>query len=206
MVLAALVLLRSTTVDFTPTDDVWVYPHASDPSSDPFLRAWGVDGLALPTDPADLGDFSFSLLRFDVKKLGAGKVVGAELVLTHNQDPAYTAEQAKAGPLEARPAGTGYSEKSWSNEMAAKLMPGKELYGSTAPADWPSGKPFPIIIDLTKGKADFKASIAKAIASDGTIGIALTSKISAENRGVYKVFSKDADDKAKRPILRIRLE
>lgn len=205
MVLTALLLLRSTTVDLVPTDDVWVYPHASDPSTDPYLRCWGVDGLALPTDPADLGDFSFSLLKFDVRKV-QGKIASAELILTHNADPAYSAEQAKSGPLEARPVGSAFNEKAWTEEMGAKCMPGKELYGSVVPADWPAGKPFTLTIDLTKGKADFKAAIAKAISGDGTIAIALTSKISAENRGVYKVFSKDAEDKAKRPILRLKLD
>lgn len=40
------------TVDLIPTEDVWVYPHAGDPSTDSYLRAWGAGGkqwLAMAT-------------------------------------------------------------------------------------------------------------------------------------------------------------
>ncbi len=49
------------TIELTPTDDIWVYPHASDPEKDGYLRCWGVDGQAVAPDPAQNEEFLLQL-------------------------------------------------------------------------------------------------------------------------------------------------
>src|SRR3954469_4487441 len=101
--LAALALsLAATTLSLNPTDDVWVYPHASD-QKDVYLRVWGAEGRDSPKKVAEVQDFSPSYLRFDVSKVPAGKVTSAQLILTHVANPGYAQDYAKDNPLRARP-------------------------------------------------------------------------------------------------------
>lgn len=206
-VLASLVLgVGVQTLEFVPTDDVWVYPHASDPQKDGYLRVWGVDGQAVATDPAQAEEFSYSYLKFDLAKLPAdAKVKSAILTLTHTLDPTWQASDAKAAPLEARLLKGDFAEKSWDFGLGKTVFPvsGKDaVLGSFAPTKVDAGQPIKFEIDLLKGPAKFVPTNAK-------LTIALTSSLDPSaigNRAVYKFYSKDYDKVEYRPKLTIVIE
>ena len=206
-VLASLVLgVGVQTLEFVPTDDVWVYPHASDPQKDGYLRVWGVDGQAVATDPAQAEEFSYSYLKFDLAKLPAdAKVKSAILTLTHTLDPTWQASDAKAAPLEARLLKGDFAEKSWDFGLSKTVFPvsGKDaVLGSFAPTKVDAGQPIKFEIDLLKGPAKFVPTNAK-------LTIALTSSLDPSaigNRAVYKFYSKDYDKVEYRPKLTIVIE
>ncbi len=203
--LAAITLLahQAQTVELTPTDDVWAYPHASD-MRDPFLRVWGAGGLSVAANATEASVFSYAFLRFDAKDLPAGKLTEAKLTLWHVADPAFTAEASKASPLEARPVSSKFAEKTWNYDEGISRGPaaGKDAtFGSAALSGWAAGAPFKFEIDLLSGKGGFDAYLQGA-RPEGAFGIALTSSMDAENRAVYKVYSKDAEPKY-RPVLRL---
>jgi hypothetical protein len=205
--LAALALLAPSAqaVELTPTDDVWVYPHASD-MKDAYLRVWGAGGLSVAPNALEASVFSYSYLRFETKDVPTGKVVEAKLTLWHVADPAFSAEASKAAPMEARPVAGKFSEKTWNYDDGVAKGPaaGKEaVFGNAALSGWPAGAPFKFEIDLLSGKGGFDAYLQSARA-DGAFGLALTSAMDAENRAVYKVYSKDAEAKY-RPMLRLVL-
>src|SRR5688572_27918373 len=119
VLLAATVSLGAATLDVKtielfPTDDVWVYPHASDPTQDEFLRIWGVEGKSVAGKPDDLGTFSYSFLKWSIKDFpNDAKLVSANLVLTQVANPAYTTDDAKQAPIEVRPVPSNFKEKGW---------------------------------------------------------------------------------------------
>lgn len=205
----AMAVSVPTTIDLTPTDDVWVYPHASDAAKDPFLRIWGADDLAVPSSPDDLEGYSFGYLRFDLSSTPKdAKLTAATLTLTHVADPAYTTTLVKNHPLEVRPVGS-FEEKTWAYENVTKVMPNTQkssVYGSTFPEPIPAnGKPFTLEVNLLKGPGDLK----KALGGSPTLCLALVSSISPEDGGrsaVYKVYSKDADEASYRPKLTLVYE
>jgi hypothetical protein len=211
--LALLVALSPTadTFELVPTDDVWVYPHASEPETDPYLRAWG-DGASSVDAPGRTPDIhSYSYLRFDLSQLPTKfKVLEAKLKLVHAPDPAFAEADSKAAPLEARALAGEFNEKTWTFESAAKVSPvgGKEaLWGSALVGSAEKGKAIPIELDLLKGESRFAEALVKASAgASRTLGLALTSKITPEEGGgVYKVLSKDGP-KESRPVLRLVVE
>lgn len=203
--LAALALLGPAvqTIELTPTDDVWVYPHASD-MRDPFLRVWGSGGLSVAPNAQDASVFSYSYLKFDAKGLPSGKLAEASLTVFHVADPAFTPEASKAAPLEVRPVPASFEEKTWNYDDGVAKAPtaGKDaIFGSVALSGWPNGAPFAAKIDLLAGKGGFAEHVDKS-GSSGAFAIALTSAIDAESRAVYKIYSKDAEAKY-RPVLRL---
>lgn len=214
--LAFLVIGHSpTTIDLVPTDDVWVYPHASDPSKDPFLRIWGSEGNAVAPSPDDAQNYSYSYLKWDVSKIPSdAKIKSASLVLTHVAGAAFTLDYAKKHPIEARPLGTTFTEKKWQYDNATTLFPPKDakaIYGSGAPtAIGDDEATFKIEIDLLKGPKDFKKALQDAVATnEKQLGMALTSTTNPEEMGmkfVYKVYSKDAEKAEYRPTIHIELE
>lgn len=202
----ASILAGPATTELNPTDDVWVYAHASD-QKDPYLRIWSNGSGDLAADANEMEEFSYAYLRFDTSKVPAGKITEAKLVLTHIADPTYTAELAKLNPLVARPIAETFTEKSWSYDNA-KIAPEKgadAIFGKGYPESIPAGKEFQITIDLLKGPKDFSAYLRKHQA----IGISLSSSMDvtgSDSRPVYKVFSKDAETASKRPVLKIVTE
>lgn len=197
-------LLAATAMDFTPTDDIWVYPHASDPKKDAYLRVWGTQGQAV-VDNESVESVSYSYLRFDLSRLPADKKIkSARLVVTHAAGATFDLETAKKNPLEARPLANGFDEKTWNYEQVGKLAPGAkvaDIFGSASPASVDPESEFKIEIDLLKGPADFR------VHAKGTIGVALTSTMPVETgRAMYKVFSKDAERASARPVLWIEVE
>jgi hypothetical protein len=207
--LAAIVIgLPAQTLELTPTDDVWVYPHASNPQ-DELLRVWGNASQSVATDPNGAEEFGYSYVKFDLAKLPKdSKVTAATLLLTHSPDPAWTAPDAKSSPLEVRPLIGTFVEKTWDYGMAKTVSPlgGKDgILGKFAPEKVESGKPVKFEIDLTKGTA----KLEKYLLAGGPFNIALTSTLDPSeigNRATYKFYSKDYEKTEYRPKLVISYE
>lgn len=204
--------LAPTTVRLTPTDDLWVYPHASDPQKDAYLRVWGVEDRAVAEDPSDAGNFSYSYLQWDVSSIPAGaKVSGAKLILVHVSDPKYTEHLAQKAPLQARPVIGAFTEKTWSYADSAKVYPAaeeKSVFGSASPSPWPkAGEEFKLTLDLLKGPNDFSKYLAASLAAKKPLALALTTKLEVNAvegvQALYKVYSKDSPASLTRPALEV---
>ena len=203
-------MLAPTTLTLTPSDDVWVYEHASDPAKDAYLRVWGNSGKAVSDDPADTGQFAYGYLRWDLSAIPtSAKITSAKLIVNQVADPDYTVDESKANPLEARALSGEFDEKSWTFSVAAKVFPkaGPEgLFGSGYPKQLSKdGHSVPITIDLLSGKGSFGTAVSGA----KSISLALTSTLDPAVGGrtsVYKVFSKDAEKAENRPVLVLTYE
>lgn len=185
----AFVLLVAKPIVLVPTDDVWVYPNASDPQSDAYLRVWGAQGQAVAGKDADLAEFSYSFLKFDVSGIPANaKLKSVKLVLTHIAHNGYSAEVAKRCPLQVRTLGSDFSEKKWNYDQAAKLVPGSILGAVNLPGE-KSEKEFEVALTF-----DLKAFEKFWSMNKKTLAIALTAAVSPADDGrasIYKFYSKD---------------
>jgi hypothetical protein len=196
-------------VELNPTDDVWAYPHASEPDKDPLLRVWGFEGMSVGRDAGESESLGYSFLRFDAVGLPEKPLKSATLTLYHSPKPSFTLDMAKANPLEARPVASGFTEKTWSYGDLSKFMPaaGKDaVFGSASPDSVSEDKAFPIRIDLLKGPGGFSKAL-EAARSAKSFAIALTSTLSPsdEMRATYRLYSKDGP-KDSRPVLRLEFE
>ena len=209
--LAAFLLLAPAhlperTVTLTPSDDVWVYPHASDPGTDSFLRVWGSDGKSVSAD-ADHNEFSYGYLRFDLSGIQTGALKSATLVLTHAPSQGWTLATAVSNPLEARLLKGDFDEKTWSYDKIDKCAPDSSkdaLLGLGNPDKLPEeGKAAKFEIDLMKSPT-FGALLKPTIPNH--VNIALASKVDPATLGrmsVYKFYSKDNADKSVQPTLKL---
>lgn len=210
----ALIAFASTTVSLTPTDDLWVYPHASDPSKDAYLRVWGTDGKACPANAADATDYSFSFLKWKLDGIPSDKkLIRAQLIVTNIADPGYTPEQATDAPLEAREITPDFTEKTWDYDQLGKHYPKPEkdaIFGTGAPLAWGPAEKVEFRVDLLKGPADFRKALASANASASKeLALALTTKLDMSilgRAGIYKLYSKDAETATSRPRLELEFE
>ncbi len=211
MILTVIAWIASTARVFslTPTDDVWVYPHASEPERDAYLRVWGSDGLSVAKAGASPQNFSYGYLKFDVSNLPAGTLQKATLVLTHVADPAWTPEIMKQYPLEARRLSPKFGENTWTYADSSTIFPGsgkESIYGLASRADRQDQKDFALSIELGDETSAFGRDLKKAIGgAEKQIAIALTSAMDPEVLGmkcVYKVYSKEGP-KSFRPILKL---
>jgi hypothetical protein len=208
--LAAAVLLPQDVTIF-PTDDIWVYPHASDPQKDPFLRVWGAEGKAVPGKDEDGAAFSVSYLKFQLKDFPAGaRLTGATLTLTHAAGAAYEEKTARENPVEVRWLSGDFAEKGWSYDMFDKLRPSDDknaVLGAAFPEKWPKELDFTITIDLAKNAKAWEEAWKSAQAA-GVLRLALSSTIdpSVEGRSaIYKFYSKDGKEGTK-PTLKLSFE
>ena len=207
--LIALLLFAPQSFRLMPKDDIWVYPHASDPGHDANLRIWGASGHAVPADAGEAEEMSIALLKWDIGMVPAGKkLTKATLVLTNVPNPGFTLEQAKLAPLEARPVAAGFNEKSWEFDQALKFLPAKDskdVFGTGVPSSLEKDKVLRLEIDLLKGPGSFEKYMAAAItASNKEVALGLTSAIdmaSIGRTGMYKVYSRDEKDESLRPTL-----
>ncbi|MBS1718613.1 MAG: hypothetical protein JSS72_12875 [Armatimonadetes bacterium] len=199
------------TLELQPTDDIWVYPHASDPATDSFLRIFGSEGRSTAETPTEHPEFSYAYLKFDLSKLPKGaKITGATLQVTHIPNPSFTLDEAKRGRLEARPVSAEFSEKDWDYDKTMKIGPSpdpEDFYGSFIPQGTEdTKKDWPININLMTGKTKFGP--AAELASETptkSIAIALCSLISPQELGhmaVWKIYSKEGPE-GKRPVLKL---
>ena len=207
--IALVIPLQTGVVELYPTDDVWAYPHASDPDKDPFLRVWGLDGASVAPSAAESESFGYSLLKFDAVGLPERSLKSATLVLVHTAKPSFDLSLAKKHPLEARPVKADFSEKTWAYGGLEKFMPssGKgATFGTGVPDAFDAEKDFPIKINLLEGPGKFDALLVSARTAK-FFAIALTTTMSPADdvRSVYKVYSKDGP-KESRPILRLEFE
>jgi hypothetical protein len=198
------------TLEVPPTDDVWVYMHASEGATEEFLRVWGIEGASVG-DPSE--GFSYAYLRFDLAGLPERfKLREAKLILVHAAGPAFKAELVERCPLEARRLGSDFDEKSWSGPENAKVSPKpskEDVYGTGFPKDWPTDKEFSFEIGLLGEGSPFAADIAAAREKETrALGIALTTTLDpseAGRGGVYKLRSKNGP-KETVPILKLVYE
>ncbi|HVT14009.1 MAG TPA: hypothetical protein VHE55_17230 [Fimbriimonadaceae bacterium] len=215
--LAALALIAlggPTTVELIPTDDVWVYSHASDPMKDPYLRVWGAEGKDVAKDVNEVQDFSYSYLRFDLTTLPKGKITGATLTLTHLGHPGFDEAYSKLNPIKARPLPIDFREKTWDFSKIDQIMPepgDKTAFGSGYAENIPTDdKEFKITVDLLKGPNDFRKYVESGASSASkSIDFALTASLDVEEMGqscIYKIYSKDCENPAKRPVLKLTVE
>lgn len=197
--LAAAILLSlakpsDDVVTVNDDQDVWVYPHASDPAGDSALRAWGVGGKAVAADAGEAEEFSYGYLRFSFNVPDGKKLVGASLVVTPVGTPEINPD-SKKWPLEARPLVGTFAERSWSYDQVEKVHPSAtDIFGTGVIAAARSGQGLEIVIDLMGKDSKFGDAFAKALKDKQPIYLALTSKYDVSEmgqKGVYKVYSKD---------------
>jgi hypothetical protein len=149
------------------------------------------------------------LLQFNTGKVPTGKkLTAAKLVVTHIANPSFTVEGAAKTPLEVRSVDGEFKEKGWTYESLFKLkLDGKDtsLFGAAAPKFTAPDAEFKIEIDLMTGKGNFAQYLSKRVG--GPLSLVLTTKLSMdENRQTYKIFSKDAEREAARPVLELTFE
>jgi hypothetical protein len=195
------------------SDDVWVYPHASDPGKDAYLRVWGLEGRAVAEKGEAPDDFSWSYLSFGLAVLPKQYVLKeATLSLFQSPDPGYTPADAKAAPLEVRTLTGEFDERTWNYGLVAKVLPGaskEAILASGYPEKWQAGANVPIVINLMPEKGAFPAFLSKLVGQVRPIfQFALTSRINPAEGGrsaVYKVFSKEGP-KGTHPVLKLVIE
>jgi hypothetical protein len=218
--MAAIALVQGTSsptpkpeiFELTPSDDVWVYPHASDPEKDAFLRFWGAGGTSVdqPGRPPDV--HSYSYLRFDLAALPKRfKVSEATLTLFHMPKPAFGVADSKAFPVELRTLSSDFGERGWRFDDAAKVYPisgPSGLLGTGSAESVSEEKEFKIVLSLATGESKFPVALAQAMEKPGPyLAVALCTRLSPEDAegAMYKVYSKDGP-KEFRPTLKIALE
>lgn len=192
-----------------PTDDIWVYSNASDPSFDPVLRIWGT-GTSTGEGYPPGGDWSYGYLKWNVSTvplLGAGQyyqVTEAVLTVRSQRATTFTLAEAQANPLEARPLGTTFSELAWLYDDPSIPAPGNPRFGIGDLTAFSSAVVFPIPINLLTGPGDFQTHFNQALGI-GEIGLALTSSMPAVQQGgkFYRIYSKD-DPGGRGPSLRVQ--
>jgi len=210
--LAAVCLFHSTLFapqnqvsELVASEDVWVYPHATDPGADAFLRVFGIGGKSVAPTVADIENFSYGYLKFNLSGIQAGKeLVAATLQLTCATkvaiDPA-----SKDWPLEARGLSAVFDEKKFVFENAAKISPTESLYGTGVVTEGEIDKEARIIkINLLDKKSKFSEDVKAYLGNSKPMCLALTSKYDVAEmgmKGIYKVFSKDNKDSVVRPRL-----
>ena len=198
--LASIVLDQTLTIE--PSDDVWVYVHAQDQSSDPYLRAWGTEG-----DSVGPGA-SFSVLKFDLSTLPEGQIISAKLVLTSPGEIGYIKEDSEKSPIQVRIAPSKFEEENFSFATADSVRPASgegSIFGSTAVTPSADQKDFKVEINLMPKSSKFLTSVSEVTKTPNKlIGLALTSVLDpaqAGEGGIYKFYSRNNSDETKRPKL-----
>lgn len=205
--LAAIAVLALAPLELPAVADAWVYSHAGDPANDLYVRCWGGDEGAVGTVDATGSNFSYSLLKFDASSV-QGEIASAKLVLWHAPKPAFSAEESKESPLEARSVKGTFDERNWSFAKAATALPNKGetgLYGEAVVVPGQESESAKVEIDLLPGKGGF----AKSVQGQREFTIALTSRLNPESAGqgkFYKLFSRHSEKAEMRPKLVIQMK
>lgn len=203
--IASLVLAQSFTLE--PTDDVWVYMHAQDQASDPFLRAWGTEGDATGEGA------SYSVLKFDLSSIPAGEIISAKLILTSPGDIAFIREDSEKAPLQIRMATAQFEEENFSFGSVDKIKPSgkaEAIFATGVVIPSADQKDFKVEINLLSKEGKFIAELTKSTkTANKNFGLALTSTLDpaqAGDGGIYKFYSRNNQDAEKRPKLVIELK
>ncbi|MDK3157654.1 hypothetical protein QPK87_13860 [Kamptonema cortianum] len=190
--LALIYLAKS--VELTPIDDVWVYPHSSDQVGDHYLRCWGSGGQSVADVSRGAASVSWSCLKFDLSGI-EGSIKSAKLVLWLPHPRGFTPDQAKEAPIEVRLVSSKFEEETFTFDDAKDVMPGRDvasILGMLSPDLPDDEKSLSISIPLNKDGAMKRLNeLAKG---DKVFAVALTSKIDPETAGeggIYKFFSRN---------------
>lgn len=212
MITALALLAAAQTINLHPTDDIWVYHFAADQASDPFLRCWGTDGKAIGDENAgDAG--SWSVMKFDISKLPAGKLTSAELNLYFVPNPNLDEELGKKYPLQIRSVTSKFEEENFKMENAASILPkaGKESLIATAPVVMYSNAtgPTKITIKLGAEESKFMAYLQDARkSSTKELAFSISSALTPDEAGeslIYKWYSTNSEE-ATKPTLTLNFE
>lgn len=185
------------------SDDIWIYPHASDQVSDAFLRCWGANGFAVSDPESSDGSTSWSCLKFDLSGLkDPGELKSAKLVVYMIAGVGLSAEDTKKWPVQARPSTTKFEEETFTFDLAKSVLPKgdkESVFGETSPEPGSDGNPTKVEIDLMKGPAKFGKWYEESMGTPNKlIGLALTSTLDPQEAGegqIYKFHSRNGEKK-----------
>ncbi len=203
----AVAAAPQTTITVAPADDIWIYPHAPDQVSDPYLRVWGSSEGAVGEVGEFAMSFSFSVVRFELPKTATGKLKSAKLIVTSVADITYTNEEAVEHPLQARRVIADFDEDSWEKSMSKSVAPSAKkdvIFGFNTEKPPTNNEEFKIVIDLMKGPASIAKEVEASMKTPArAIAFALTSSLDPEGTegAIYKFYSRSVEEKAKRPQL-----
>lgn len=202
--LASLVcLLVGPTWTAVASDDVWVYPHASTPGGEPYLRVWGSGTRAIDSEIPPADEYSYGYVQFSTKGAPEGELAAAELTVWNVANETLKPEVLKEFPLEAFGLKGSFKESSFSFSDT-----------TVGPVEPSLGKAIGVVekevIKLTINLLDEKGNFKKqwsAACDKGSVGFALASKISPmESRSlIYKINSKEGPE-ATRPTLTLKFK
>lgn len=200
MLTALVCLIVGPTWTATPSDDVWVYPHASTPGGEPFLRVWGSGTLAIDATIPPGDEFSYGYLQFNLKDAPAGELVSAELTVWNVANEAFKPEVMKEWPLEVFGLKGKFREDTFSFGDAT-VGPIEPRLGKGVGTVEKDG--IKITINLLDEKGTFNA-LWKKSRDAGSLGLGLASTMSpVESRSmIYKINSKEGAE-AVRPSLKL---
>ncbi|MBX3114048.1 MAG: hypothetical protein KF836_05725 [Fimbriimonadaceae bacterium] len=196
-------LVAGSTLALTPTDDIWIYPHASD-QTDPYLRFWGSEGASLPDPNFDFSG-AWSCLKFDLSKAPSKELKSAKLTIWLIPGSTITQDVADKYPIEVRMGSTQFTEKTFDLGQTAKVTPPASelaIFGLSKVKLYDNNdKATKIEIDLMAGKSTFAKYFKDSTAvKDKQLGLALTSAIDPAEvgqSGIYKIYSRNADNEFK---------
>lgn len=201
--IALCLLLSASTHTLSASDDVWVYPHASDPGSDNVMRVWGDGSSAIDLDAMEQGEFSMGYLQFPLEGLGSGKLSSAKLTLTVQSTDAITEDDFKKFPLEVHGLSGKLEEKKFS--FGGDVKPLKGLLGTGVAVK--DGDVWRVTFDLLAGETPkFPAYFEKAQKA-GYLGLSLGSSISpVDSRShIYRILTKE-NPESSRPSLKLEID
>ena len=201
------------TVTITASEDVWVYPNASDPGADETFKVWGVGGRSVAEKPGEAESFGYGYLKFEVPTLPEGKKLVSAWMILKPAASMKIDKNAKDYPLEVHSLVGTFSEKSWTYDMSSKVYPDKFIYGRGVVAQ-AEGSTDPnnlvIAVDLNDNKTDsFKTALTKAVADKTSLYFALASKYDASEggrEGIYRIYTKDRKEGDSKPKIVLKFE
>lgn len=190
-------------MNIVPTDDVWIYAHASD-QTDPYLRFWGSEGISVPDPNYDFSG-AWACLKFDLSKAPKKEITAAKLVIWLIPGSTINQDIANRYPVEVRMVSSKFAEKGFELSHSPQIIPNADKSGlfSTTKAKIADNneKAQKIELDLLGDKSEFKKYFKDANgSSDRLLGLALTSTIDPAEvgqSGIYKIYSRNADNEFK---------
>lgn len=192
-------------IRLTPSDDIWVYPHAGDPQRDAFLRVWGRGDSAVGATLADNESYSFSYLRFILPPSLRGQEVTTAVLQLEGVSANFTSEESRKYPIQARIISADFAERGWTFDKSEKIVPSREkdaVVGEGSAETLKEDATYTVELKLRLDHPSVKA-LWSGIAADGKpIALALTSAIPVEeSRKMYKLHSANAERESARPSL-----
>ncbi len=200
MLTALVCLVVGPTWTAVASDDVWVYPHASTPGGEPFLRVWGSGSRAVDSAIPPGDEYSYGYVQFALKGAPAGELASAELIVWNVPNETLSKAVLKEYPLEVFGLKGSFKEDTFSfnDGSVGPVEPG---FGKAEASIEKDG--IKLTVNLLDEKGNFKKMWSSA-RDKGSIGFALASMLSpTESRSmIYKVNSKEGPE-ATRPTLKL---